>query len=95
VVPLQRLWAQGTTLEWSVGIAIAIVVVYMLWQILKVGSGLQDEETGFNWRMEATWLGVIMVIFGLLPVILVGREVDFKSFTRYALAPCIGCSPFE
>jgi hypothetical protein len=92
VVPLQRLWTQGTTLEWSVGIAIAIVVVYMLWQILNVGSGLQNKETGFNWRMEAAWLGVIMVIFGLLPVILVGREVDFKSFTRYALAPCIGVS---
>jgi hypothetical protein len=92
VVPLQRLWAHGTALEWSVGIAIAIVVVYVLWQILKVGSGLQDKETGFSWRMEAAWLGVVMVIFGLLPVILVGREVDFRSFTRYALAPCIGVS---
>jgi hypothetical protein len=31
-----------------------------------------------------------MLIFGLLPVILAGRYVDFKSFSRYALAPSIG-----
>ena len=50
----------------------------------------KDEPADFEWRMEAIWLGTVMLVFGLLPVILVGRYVDFNSFSRYALAPSIG-----
>jgi hypothetical protein len=93
VLPLEKLSDQAAFSQWLPGIAIAICIVYLLWQSLKAGSELDNGgTTRFPWRAEAAWLGVVMLVFGLLPVILVGREVDFKSFTRYALAPSLGVS---
>jgi hypothetical protein len=92
VVPLQTLWGQAGISKWYPGIVIAIIIVYLLWQTLKAHRELQNREASLAWRAEAAWLGIVMLVFGLLPVILVGREVDFKSFTRYALAPSIGVS---
>jgi hypothetical protein len=89
-VPLQRLGAEVTIQQWLVGGLVAGSMLVLVWQILKRGENSQGSQTHYDWRREALWLGGVMLVFGLLPVILVGRYVDFKSFSRYALAPSIG-----
>lgn len=38
------------------------------------------------------WVGIGAIIAGLLPVILVGRSVDFKNYSRYTLIASIGAA---
>jgi hypothetical protein len=90
IEPLQRTSPGTTPQEWVVGSAVAALVLVLTWQAIKDQSASSESKTQFAWRIEALWLGIVMLIFGLLPVILAGRYVDFKSFSRYALAPSIG-----
>lgn len=90
VVPLQRLSVGLTIQQWLLGGVVAGLILVLVWQMLKGEENSLNLRTSFDWRMEAIWLGGVMLVFGLLPVILVGRYVDFKSFSRYALAPSIG-----
>jgi hypothetical protein len=90
IEPLQRTNAATTTQQWLVGSAITGLILVLVWLAIKDQSTSDKAQSRFDWRFEALWLGIVMLIFGLLPVILVGRDVDFKSFSRYALAPSIG-----
>lgn len=88
--PLQRLSHGFTFFQWFIGIIITAIVLFAVWVFLKKETTNEITKNNHNWKIEATWLGIVMVVFGLFPVILVGREVDFKSFSRYALAPSVG-----
>ena len=88
--PLRRVSSQVTMAEWLVGGVIALVVLVLVWLVVEAKEKFRGEQAGVGWRMEALWMGVVMLLLGLIPVILVGRYVDFKSFSRYALAPSIG-----
>lgn len=90
IQPLQILANGITPQQWLLGVSITIIALYVVWLNLQVKENAAETITNSQWRVEAIWLGSIMVVFGLLPVILVGRDVDFKSFSRYALAPSIG-----
>ena len=90
IEPLQRTNAATTTQQWLVGSAITGLILVLVWLAINNQSTSDKTQSRFDWRFEALWLGIVMLIFGLLPVILVGRDVDFKSFSRYALAPSIG-----
>lgn len=76
--------------DWILGIALAGLILALVWLEFRKERDLKNEPTDSNWKAEAAWLGWVMLVFGLLPVILVGRYVDFRSFSRYALAPSIG-----
>jgi hypothetical protein len=88
--PLQRLSAGIASQQWIIGLLITTVILLIIWFTLKDKENVDEIQTKPSWRIEAIWLGIVMLIFGLLPVILVGRDVDFKSFSRYSLAPSIG-----
>jgi hypothetical protein len=93
-VPLQRLNLRTTSADWLAGFAIAalalaLVVVWIAFSRNQM-SGDGQPDSGREWRREVFWLGVGMILFGLLPVILVGRTVDFKSYSRYTLIASIG-----
>lgn len=88
--PLQRLSSIMTIQQWLISALMLVIVLFAAWFILKDSEAAEEAKTGADWRLEAIWLGSVMVIFGLLPVILVGRGVDFKNFSRYTLAPSIG-----
>src|SRR5258706_14091109 len=45
-----------------------------------------------SWRRDLIWIGLGSIVFGLLPVVLVGRTVDFKSFSRYTLIASVGAA---
>lgn len=90
IIPLQKLTYGITIQQWAIGIIITILVLALVWLALKDQSLYKNSQIKFNWQIEAAWLGIVMLLSGLLPVILVGRYVDFTSFSRYALAPSIG-----
>ncbi len=75
-----------------IGVACAIAIsLLVIWVMRRLDSGekLESAESR-DWRMEVLWFGVIFVIAGVLPVILVNRGVDFPRTSRYALASSAG-----
>ena len=93
-IPLQRLGFRITTTDWSVGLGIAALVLAAAWIALFRAQKPGDEHTGAasSWKREMFWLGFGLILFGLLPVILVGRSVDFKSFSRYTMIASAGAA---
>ncbi|MDP1715451.1 MAG: hypothetical protein Q8L41_11975 [Anaerolineales bacterium] len=91
-LPLRRLSAGMTTQEWMPGFGIAFLVLLLVWIFSGVAQGPGDVESGQRsvWRRELIWVGLGALVFGLFPVILVGRTVDFKNFSRYTLIASIG-----
>lgn len=91
-LPLRRLSVEFTTQQWMQGFSISLLALLLLWMFFRVTKKLGDVESGqqSSWKREAIWLGLGLILFGLLPVILVGRTVDFKSFTRYSLISSAG-----
>jgi hypothetical protein len=97
-VPLQRLATRTTNSDWLVGFAIAALTLAVVWVTFSrnqmSGDGQPDSgrspERVEGWKREVFWIGVGMILFGLLPVILVGRTVDFKSYSRYTLIASVG-----
>jgi hypothetical protein len=68
----------------------SISVALVIYGLRAVGNADQKDEESSGWRREAFWLGVSAVVFGLLPVTIVNRQVIFPVFSRYALASSIG-----
>lgn len=93
-LPLRRLSVGFGIQQWIIGIGLAFLVVLLLWLFFKINPKLDEIGSGSKsiWKREAFWLGIGTIIFGLLPVILVGRSVDFKNFSRYTLIACVGAA---
>ena len=51
-----------------------------------------DETGGLDWRLIFLSAGLIVVMAGLLPVILVNRRADFTDYSRYLLASSAGAA---
>ena len=69
-----------------------ILIGSALWHIRPSDHESGNTQESNNWRIEALVLGTLVVFAGLLPVILVNRQVDFTNFTRYTLASSAGSS---
>lgn len=92
--PLRRLSLGMDNQEWIFGYGVALLVILLLWAFHRQNS--HSIETGSSpqssWKREVIWIGLGMLICGLLPVLLVDRTVDFKSFSRYTLIAAVGTS---
>lgn len=56
--------------------------------ILKVTDAQREDETTLNepiWHVEAIWLGLIGLVFGVLPVVFVNRAVALGPFSHYSV----------
>ncbi|MBI3152355.1 MAG: hypothetical protein HYZ21_09495 [Chloroflexi bacterium] len=93
-LPLRRLSVGFNSQQWLSGFGIAALVLLLSWIFFRVGQKPEETESGIrsSWRREAVWIGVGAIIVGLLPVILVGRSVDFKNFSRYTLIASVGAA---
>lgn len=93
-LPLRRLSVGFTAQQWLPGFGIAFVVLLLLWIFSRGSQTPQETESGSRsvWRREVFWVGIGAIIAGLLPVILVGRSVDFKNFSRYTLIASVGAA---
>lgn len=89
--PLQRLTLGFSSGDWIPAVGIALLTA-AVWILFQRGQNSADEDSGdgSGWRREAFLLGFSLIVFGLLPVIIVGRSVDFKNFSRYSLAASFG-----
>jgi hypothetical protein len=92
--PLAGLRAAVSIADWTVGIAIAALVLATVW----LGSrrlppdAPRTRVAADHSKAEAPALGFGVIVFGLLPVILVGRSVDFESHSRYTLIASAGAA---
>ena len=73
------------------GACVVVITLLVVWGMRRLNSAEKlDTSEPHDWRMEALWFGVVLVIAGVLPVILVNRGVDFSRTSRYALAGSVG-----
>jgi hypothetical protein len=93
-LPLRRLSVGISTQEWIPGFGIALLALLLLWMVSRVTpeSAVVEISREFVWRREVAWIGFGALFFGLFPVLLVGRTVDFKSFSRYTLIASVGAA---
>jgi hypothetical protein len=67
------------------GLGIAALSFVVAWYgFWYVTDELYTSETP-DWRKEAFWLGLVWLVAGLIPVILVGRHIIFPAYSRYTL----------
>lgn len=94
VVPLQRLSLRMSNADWLAGLAISALALVAVWVAFSLQQKLEKNgpTQGANWQGRMILLGLGLVLFGLLPVILVGRSVDFKSFSRYTMIASAGAA---
>ncbi len=93
-LPLRRLSAGFSAAQWLPGFGLALLVLLLLWIFSRVATKPGDIESGqqLGWRREVVLIGLGAIIFGLFPVILVGRSVDFKNYSRYTLIASVGAA---
>ena len=73
------------------GACVVMITLLVVWGMRRLNSAEKmDTSEPHDWRMEALWFGMVLVIAGVLPVILVNRGVDFSRTSRYALAGSVG-----
>ncbi len=94
VIPVQRFSAQIKNLDWLPGLGIAALVIAVVWVTFSRNQKPEDVDAGgrAGGRGQLILLGLGLIIFGLLPVILVGRSVDFKSYSRYSIIAAAGAA---
>jgi len=69
------------------GLVSVAATLLLLKEIESVKSKPDD-----NWQVEAFFLGLLVVLFGLSPVVMVNRYVDFASYSRYTLVASAGAA---
>ncbi len=74
-------------LGFGVGVVSVVIMLIFLKQV-------EDPKKSHaeNWKREAFRLGLASTIFGLLPIVLVNRSVDFTFFSRYTLVSSAGAA---
>ena len=87
--------------ELFIGLCLALLVVasiyaaqYFLSKDKVDDEDLQDDQPQPAWQMEATWIGLIGVVAGVLPVVMANRYVDFQSYSHYALPASLASAMF-
>ncbi|MEW6287191.1 MAG: hypothetical protein AB1509_13280 [Chloroflexota bacterium] len=74
------------------GSAIAVFMTWVAYRLTNAHTDVADEGEKTAWHKEMIFLGLGMLMAGLVPVVLVNRQVDFVNFTRYSLASAAGAA---
>lgn len=69
---------------------VAAVIIFGVYKWISHRDTSEARDESLFWQKEMLFLGMTMVVAGLIPIILVNRSVDFSSFSRYALASATG-----
>lgn len=93
-LPFRRMSGGFGDPQWLAGFGIALSILLLLWIFTRLDQKPEETESSSrsSWKREAMWVGIGAIIAGLLPVILVGRSVDFKNYSRYTLIASIGAA---
>lgn len=76
------------------GVGIALFVLLLVWISHKFIPQTTSRHQSSNWKLEGICISLGMLLFGLLPILLVGRTVTFESFSRYTLIASVGAAVF-
>lgn len=88
VIPLSQL--RGFIQSWGLALAVAAAVV-VFFAVRRLQGGESLEEAGqARVTREALWLGLLVAVGGLIPVVMVNRQVAFPFFSRYSLVSSAG-----
>ncbi len=85
----------GANLAIGTGVATAAVIGLLLaahW--IQHTPNAPSESKPSPWAREALALGAAGIVFGLLPVIMANRTVDFERFSHYALPASLAGAVF-
>lgn len=87
IVPLQQM---GNFISW-LGIVLALAGAAAAWLgFSKMTSGGLEGRS----RLEMLSVGFLSAVIGLIPIIMVNREVEFPYYSRYALISAPGAALF-
>ena len=90
-VPFHDMVFQLRLRDMLVGLALAIFVALIVAFFSSSLNGAEeDQETPYDLKKEAWWVGISSVIGGLLPVIVSNRRADFGGYSRYTLTGAEG-----
>ncbi len=90
-VPFHDMVFQLRLRDMLVGLALAIFVALIVAFFSSSLNGAEeDQETPYDLKREAWWVGISSVIGGLLPVIVSNRQADFGGYSRYTLTGAEG-----
>ena len=85
---LLKPWISTNTLL-LVALILGVVIVAVVLLLLRNAGSAEMNPEG-EWKVETTGLGLLAVMFGLLPIVMVNRYVDFIFYSRYTLVASAG-----
>jgi hypothetical protein len=86
--PLQWLTGSFTRSDWLGAFGISTLVLICIWIFFEAIFSATEKKSPI--KLEALLLGLAMLVLGLLPIILVGRSVEFKYYSRYTIIASTG-----
>jgi len=92
VVPLIGNFFSGGLREVLTGFVFAILAALAAWILLRhsLGQSRHAVAGSQGWTQQAFWLGLAAVVLGIIPIIVVNREITFPNFSHYALPASLG-----
>ena len=92
VIPLSQL--RGFIQQWGLAVAV-LAAVAIVFAVRKLEGEESSGEAGqARVTREALWLGLLVAVGGLIPVVMVNRQVAFPFFSRYSLVSSAGVAIF-
>ncbi len=73
----------------SLVLAAAVLAISLL-ALVWLQRRQAESDDAADWHREALWLGLVWLLFGLLPVIIANRAVIFPNYSRYGLVSSAG-----
>ncbi len=91
-IPLSQLAAYSQLWGGLLALMTAGVVIFIIHTSKKAEP--QENAPHFDLSREALLLGLLTAIAGLVPIVMVNREVAFPAYSRYSLISAIGVAIF-
>ena len=94
VVPVYQMAFNLRLRDAVIMLAIALCTVFLVFFALRFWSkDIPDDEqleTHTDWALDMFWIGLLSVVFSLIPVILGDRHIVFSDYSRFTLPGSAG-----
>ena len=88
-IPFQQNFFKSRLTDLMIGLFFACIVILLLFLYIRPDVDELVENKPITerqkWKNEAFWIGLLGAIGGVLPIILVNRNIDFERLSHYAL----------
>jgi hypothetical protein len=90
VVPLMSNFFSNSVRDILLGLLLALLAGLAGWLAVRSQNGPNPDAQQPTWSMQATSLGFLGLILGILPVVVANRQITFPNFSHYALPASLG-----